>query len=89
MYTTSLLTRAALAWPSHFQGFVSAAQVPASYFERRKRVRVRVAKIVEAAAVLPNPDGVYGSENPAVALRDGDMGRLRWGSDSECFLFSL
>lgn len=36
------------------QGFGSAAQVPASYFERRKRVRVRVSKVV---ATPTNGDG--------------------------------
>ena len=42
-----------------------------------------MAKIVEAAAVLPNPDGIYRGENPAVALRGGDLGRLRQGVDGE------
>lgn len=32
---------------------MSASQVPASYFERRKSVRVRIAKVV--AAAHPNP----------------------------------
>lgn len=34
--------------------------------------------------MLPNPDGVYGGETPAVALRGGDMGRLRRSSDGGC-----
>lgn len=39
------------------QGFRSAAQVPTSYFERRKRVRVRVANIVAAAPPVSNDPG--------------------------------
>lgn len=69
------------------QGFGSAAQVPASYFERRKRVRVRIAKIVEGAAVLPHPGGppksghgrhsVNGGGAATLPLQDGALG----GSD--------
>lgn len=39
------------------QGFRSAAQVPASYFERRKRVRVRVANIVATAPPISDAPG--------------------------------
>ena len=40
-----------------FQGFRSAAQVPASYFEHRKRVRVRVANILAATPPISNAPG--------------------------------
>lgn len=40
-----------------FQGFRSAAQVPTSYFEHRKRVRVRVANIVAVTPPTSNAPG--------------------------------
>lgn len=86
-----------LAQPPHLQGFGSAAQVPASYFKRRKLLRVRIAKIVEAAAVPPTRDGtpkdgcgpfgVDGRRTPTVAVQGNalgegeEMGRLHQGSD--------
>lgn len=62
------------------QGFGSASQVPASYFKRRKRVRVRIAKVV--AAALPNPvvpaEGYGGriSEDKARAAEQTEEGPL-------------
>eukprot|EP00903_Cladosiphon_okamuranus_P016891 g15573.t1 len=83
MVVGSALTVSFLLYRRGLHGFGSAAQVPASYFERRKRVRVRIAKIVEEAAVPPNPDGAlkggngrysssgHGGGTPTVSLQDG------------------
>lgn len=51
------------------QGFRSAAQVPTSYFERRKRVRVRVANIVAAAPPVSNDPG--SAHHPADVRGEG------------------
>lgn len=46
----------------YHQGFSSAAQVPASYFKRRKKVRVRVASVVAAGQPRSGTSGKgYGS----------------------------
>lgn len=85
----------ALTQPPHLQGFGSAAQVPASYFKRRKRLRVRIAKVVEAAVAPPTRDGppmcgrsrsgIDGKRSPEVGLEDnalgGETGWLHQGSD--------
>lgn len=69
-----------VARPHRLQGYGSASQVPASYFERRKRVRVRIAKVV--AAAHPNPvapaEGYGGrtSEDEARASEQTEEGTL-------------
>ena len=79
------------------QGFRSAAQVPASYFERRKRVRVRVANVIAAAPPVSDASGnshhpvdLLGRESREGELLDPtlggkrEMGRPR-GSDGGLF----
>ncbi|CAM9294240.1 unnamed protein product [Ectocarpus sp. 13 AM-2016] len=56
MMVGSALAVSFLVYRRGVHGFRSAAQVPASYFERRKRVRVRIAKISEAPAAPPTFD---------------------------------
>ncbi|CBN74660.1 expressed unknown protein [Ectocarpus siliculosus] len=57
MMVGSALAISFLVYRRGVHGFRSAAQVPASYFERRKRVRVRIAQISEAPAAPPTFDG--------------------------------
>ncbi|CAB1114923.1 unnamed protein product [Ectocarpus sp. CCAP 1310/34] len=57
MMVGSALAISFLVYRRGVHGFRSAAQVPASYFERRKRLRVRIAKISEAPAAPPTFDG--------------------------------
>ncbi|CAM9372021.1 unnamed protein product [Ectocarpus fasciculatus] len=57
MMVGSALAISFLVYRRGVHGFRSAAQVPASYFERRKRVRVRIAKISEAHAAPSTFDG--------------------------------
>ncbi|CAM9474739.1 unnamed protein product [Ectocarpus sp. 4 AP-2014] len=57
MMVGSALAISFLVYRRGVHGFRSAAQVPASYFERRKRVRVRIAKVSEAPAAPPTFGG--------------------------------
>lgn len=62
------------------QGFSSVNQVPASYFQRRKRLRVRIAKVTAPGPSAPDgaPKGAYartianGESNHSAALQGSD-----------------
>lgn len=45
---------AALATRFLLQGYASVNQVPASYFQRRKKLRVRIAKVTASGPAAPD-----------------------------------
>lgn len=76
---------------SSLQGFSSAAQVPASFFERRKRIRIRISRVLPVATVQTETSAAT-TATPhiwaaaAAARPDGRMQRRNETSKSIEFL---
>ncbi|CAM9158759.1 unnamed protein product [Choristocarpus tenellus] len=91
MVVGSGLTIAYLLYRRGFNGFGSAAEVPASYFSKRKRIRIRIASVAPLTTRPRNPSSATGIDgySPLLHGEGGGTGDPSYRSSlSDVVLFA-